>query len=80
MDTPKCSIPYEHSHERVGGTLHISPYEVPLLGRLYPPPLYEMPDNFFFEMTGMLQFFVALLATYYSFRFVTKLRQSRRHS
>jgi hypothetical protein len=30
--------------------------------RLFPPPRYEMPRDIFFEVTGVLQFFAALLA------------------
>lgn len=27
----------------------------PLLDRLFPPPMYEIPNNLFFEMTGVMQ-------------------------
>ncbi len=33
-----------------------------LLHRLYPPPTYEMPNDFWFEATGILQFFAGLYA------------------
>ncbi len=33
-----------------------------LLRRLYPPPAYEMPNDFLFEATGVLQFFAGLYA------------------
>lgn len=29
---------------------------------LFPPPSYEMPNDFFFELTGVAQFFVGLRA------------------
>jgi hypothetical protein len=32
---------------------------------LFPAPAYEVPDNFIFESTGILQFFVALVPAYY---------------
>jgi hypothetical protein len=33
--------------------------------RLFPAPAYEIPDNIVFESTGILQFFVALISTYF---------------
>ncbi len=33
-----------------------------LLRRLYPPPTYEMPNDLWFEATGVLQFFAGLYA------------------
>ncbi len=33
-----------------------------LLQRLYPPPTYEMPNDLWFEATGVLQFFAGLYA------------------
>jgi len=33
--------------------------------RFFPAPAYEVPDNIFFETTGILQFFVATISTYY---------------
>lgn len=38
-----------------------------LLLKLFPPPAYEMPNNWFFEVTGILQFFVCLPAIYYGY-------------
>ena len=32
---------------------------------LYPSPAYEMPNNFLFEATGILQFFVGITEIYY---------------
>jgi hypothetical protein len=31
---------------------------------LYPPPMYEMPNDFVFEVSGTLQFFTAILQLY----------------
>lgn len=39
-----------------------------LVLRLFPPPTYEMPDDLFFELTGVMQFFIALPAVYYAYR------------
>ncbi|MBZ4419359.1 hypothetical protein [Myxococcus sp. RHSTA-1-4] len=33
-----------------------------LLGRLFPPPTYELPNDFLFELTGVLQVVPAVLA------------------
>lgn len=33
-----------------------------LMASLFPPPAYEMPDNFLFEVTGILQLPVSLFA------------------
>jgi hypothetical protein len=38
--------------------------------RLFPPPAYEMPNDFFFELTGVLQGVLALPAGYFLARFV----------
>lgn len=38
------------------------------LDRLYPPPQYEMPNDLWFEVSGVLQFFIALAAGYYLFK------------
>lgn len=48
-----------------------------LLGRLFPAPTYEMPDDLLFEMTGILQFVVAFAAAYYTVRF---WREGRRRT
>jgi hypothetical protein len=41
----------------------------PGLNRLFPAPTYEMPDNFWFEATGVLQFFTAVYCLYYLIRY-----------
>ena len=38
-----------------------------ILERLYPEPAYHLPDNLFFEITGLLQL-VGLLAAWYAYR------------
>jgi len=38
--------------------------------RLFPPPRYELPDDAFFEVTGVLQVVPAAITGYYLCRFV----------
>lgn len=38
------------------------------LERLFPPPTYEMPNDSWFEVTGLLQFPIGLCAAYYLLR------------
>lgn len=39
------------------------------LTRLFPPPKYEMPNDFLFESTGTLQFFAGVYTVYCGVRF-----------
>lgn len=48
------------------------------LERLFPPPRYEMPDDLWFELTGVAQFFIALAAARYVFRLWRQSRLERR--
>jgi hypothetical protein len=41
-----------------------------LMHRLFPPPAYELPNDVFFEVTGVLQVVPAVIAAYYLYRFV----------
>jgi hypothetical protein len=45
--------------------------------QLFPPPTYEMPNDFWFEATGILQFFSGVYCMYYLFR-LWKEKSSRR--
>ncbi len=38
------------------------------LHQLFPGPEYEMPNDLWFEVTGILQFFIGLWAAYYLFK------------
>lgn len=38
--------------------------------QLFPPPKYEMPNNFLFEVTGTLQFFLGIYTLYYLLKFM----------
>jgi hypothetical protein len=39
-----------------------------LMTRLFPPPTYELPNDLFFEITGLLQVVPATLAAWYLYR------------
>lgn len=49
-----------------------------MLERLFPPPVYEMPNNLWYEVSGVLQFFIALCAAYYLFRLWQENRVEQR--
>lgn len=55
---------YNHLLKNV---LYFSGASRELMVRLFPPPTYEIPDNWFFEITGVLQFFVSLPTIYLSY-------------
>jgi hypothetical protein len=40
-----------------------------VMTRLFPPPAYELPGDWFFEGTGILQFVVGAFAAYRLYRF-----------
>jgi hypothetical protein len=46
-----------------------------LMLRLFPPPSYELPNDVFFEITGILQVVPAALAAWYLYRMVTRRRK-----
>ena len=45
-----------------------------LMMRLFPPPTYEMPNDVFFEITGILQVVPAALAAWYLYRMTPQPR------
>src|SRR5262249_21855224 len=49
-----------------------------LMRRLFPAPAYELPDDLFFELTGVLQFFIALPAGYYAYRLPYPSRKGKK--
>ncbi len=51
-----------------------------LMVQLFPPPAYEMPDDFLFELTGVLQLPGALLVARETWRLVRVRRRSRSKS
>jgi hypothetical protein len=50
---------YNHVLKNILFFMRVSPHT---MMTLFPPPTYEMPDNFLFEATGILQFPVSLFA------------------
>jgi hypothetical protein len=43
-----------------------------ILLQMFPPPAYEMPNEFFFEFTGVLQAFIFIPLAFYFFRLTKK--------
>jgi hypothetical protein len=50
-----------------------------LLLHMFPPPTYEMPNDLWFELSGVLQVIPAAFAGLASLRFIRALRADRRH-
>jgi hypothetical protein len=48
------------------------------LAQLFPPPAYEMPNDLWFEVTGVLQCFAGLCAAYYFVRLWQEIRVEKR--
>jgi hypothetical protein len=48
--------------------LFFSGIEMETLLALFPPPTYEMPNNFFFEFTGVLQAVLVIPIGFYLFK------------
>jgi hypothetical protein len=48
-----------------------------LLTRLFPPPTYEMPNDAFFEITGVAQALVGATTAWHLFRFTRRRHASR---
>ena len=46
--------------------------------RLFPPPTYEMPNNAFFEVTGVLQIVPGIAIGYCLYRFLAEQQKLRR--
>jgi hypothetical protein len=51
-----------------------------VMRKLFPSPLYERPNNLFFEATGILTFIAALPAAYYVYPLINIWRQIHRSS
>ncbi|HEY1308586.1 MAG TPA: AhpC/TSA family protein [Vicinamibacterales bacterium] len=54
----------------VKNLLYFGGASMALLARLFPPPTYEMPNDVFFEITGVLQVVPAALAAWFLYRTV----------
>jgi len=48
-----------------------------LMLRLFPAPTYEMPNDVFFEITGVLQVVPAALAAWYLYRMTQRPRKAQ---
>lgn len=48
-----------------------------LMAKLFPPPAYELPNDMLFEVSGILQFVVGLMAGYRLYRLVRHGWRSR---
>jgi hypothetical protein len=48
-----------------------------LMMRLFPPPAYEMPNNAFFEITGVIQVIPGFMTGYYLYLFVRDRQKAR---
>jgi hypothetical protein len=46
-----------------------------LMHRLFPPPTYELPNDLFFEVTGVQQLVLGILTGYRLYRFVRGRRR-----
>jgi hypothetical protein len=62
----------------VKDALYFAGVPVVTMERLFPPPTYEMPNDGFFEVTGIMQAVVAALAARHLYRFYRFV--GRRHS
>jgi hypothetical protein len=49
---------YNHTLKNI---LYFTTHDAALMARLFPPPTYELPNDAFFEITGMLQFPLGLV-------------------
>jgi len=51
-----------------------------VMTRLFPPPTYELPGDWLFESTGIVQFVVGVVAAYRLYRLVRHGLRARPHS
>ena len=47
------------------------------MSKLFPPGMYEMPDDIFFEITGMMQGIVAVVLTVYFIHLTKRMTQTK---
>lgn len=66
---------YNHGLKDALYFAHASPG---LMGKLFPAPAYEMPNDSFFEVTGLMHILAGLVVGYYLFRFVGLCWRRRR--
>lgn len=51
-----------------------------VMQKLFPPPMYELPNNLFFETTGILTFFTAVIAAYFAYHLIKIWQQVHRRN
>ena len=68
---------YNHALKIALYFAHTSPV---LMARLFPPPTYEMPNDAFFEVTGVLQVIPGIVTGYYLYRFVQDPKKRTEHT
>jgi hypothetical protein len=66
---------YNHGLKDALYFAHASP---DLMRQLFPPPTYEMPNNAFFEVTGVLQLVPGVVTGYYLYRFLLERQKLMR--
>ncbi len=64
---------YNHVLKDMLYLAHSSPE---LMTRLFPPPTYEMPNNIFFEVTGVMHVVPGFMTGYYLYQFVRNRRKA----
>ena len=64
---------YNHA---LKNALYFSGASEAVMHRLFPPPTYELPDDVFFEITGVLQLVVAIAAGRHLLRLVREVSMS----
>lgn len=70
---------FEGAYNHVAKNLiYFSGAPAALMHALYPPGLYELPDDVFFEATGVLQTFPALIAGWHLARLIGARRSRTR--
>jgi hypothetical protein len=57
--------------------LYFSEASGTLMARLFPPPTYEMPGDAFFEITGILQFFLGVAGGWEVFKLLRQHREAK---
>src|SRR5262245_40794597 len=60
----------------VKNLLYVAGAPAAVLARLFPPPMYEMPNDVFIEISGVLQVVPAALATWFLYRFLRPRQRS----
>ncbi len=65
---------YNHALKDALYFAHASPE---LMTRMFPPPTYELPNNAFFEVTGVMHVIPGFMTGYYIYRFFREEKRLR---